>query len=131
MTNRDDPERMRWARLVFERAERIVTLQPGNAAPLSRGAVALAFLGDAKRATSWIVRALTIDPDDLTTQYNAAAVYSIVGELDTAMHILEAYMHRVADDMIDVIRHEGCLERIRDRPRYEELFPLGLYVCEQ
>jgi len=68
---------MRWARLVFERAERIATLQPGNAAPLSRGAVALAFLGDAKRATSWIVRALTVDPDDLTTQYNAAAVTSL------------------------------------------------------
>jgi hypothetical protein len=47
------------------------------------------------------------------------------------MHILEAYMQRVADDMIDVIRHEGCLECIRDHPRYEELFPLGLYVCEQ
>jgi SH3-like domain-containing protein len=28
MTDRDDPERMRWARPVFERAERIATLQP-------------------------------------------------------------------------------------------------------
>ncbi|OWV98652.1 hypothetical protein ATY81_26875 [Rhizobium sp. R72] len=67
-----------------------------------------------------------MDPDDLTTQYNAAAVYSIVGELDTAMHILEAYMQRVADDMFDVIRHDDCLERIRDHPPYDRLDSGGL-----
>ena len=63
-------------------------------------AVERAILGDAKRATSWIVLALTIDPDDLTTQCNPAAVYPIVGKPDTAMHILKAYMQRVADDVI-------------------------------
>lgn len=97
---------------MFERAERIATLQPENPAPLSRGAVALAFLGDAKQATSWIVSALTIDPDDLTTQYNAAAVYSIVGELDTAMHILEAYMQRRVASLKRWLASSCCNKRL-------------------
>ena len=118
----DDPARLDWARLVFERAERIAALQPENPAPLSRGACALVLLGDAKKALSWIARALTVDPDDLVTQYNAAVVYSLLGDPDRALQILERYLPHVSDDMIDAIRTDGALDGIRSHPRYDELF---------
>ena len=117
-----DPARLDWARLVFERAERIAALQPENPAPLSRGACALVHLGDAKKAVSWITRALTIDPDDLLTQYNAAVVYALLGDPDHALQILKGYLPHVSDDMIEVIRTDGDLDGIRSHPGYDELF---------
>lgn len=121
-SSENDPARVDWARLVFERAERIAALQPENPAPLSRGACALVHLGDAQKAVSWITRALTIDPDDLLTQYNAAVVYALLGDPDRSIQILERYLPQVSDDMIDVIRTDGGLDGIRGHPRYEALF---------
>lgn len=121
MIAKDDPRRMSWARLCLERAERAATLQPENAALLSRGAIALAHLGDPQRAISWMTRALTIDPQDLVSQYNSAGVHSLLGNKEAAMRLLEDYVQQVSPDMIDLIRHDGDFDGIRDHPRYEQL----------
>ena len=104
-----------------ERVERAATLQPENAAPLSRGAVALVHLGDTQKAISWITRALTIDPEDPVTQYNAAAVHSLLGNQNAAIRILQNYLQHVSDDMIDVLRNDGDFDGIRSHPRYADL----------
>jgi adenylate cyclase len=121
MMDRNDRDKERWARICFERVERAATLQPENAAPLSRGAVALVHLGDRQKAISWITRALTIDPEDLVTQYNAAAVHSLLGNQNAAIRILQNYLQRVSDDMIDVLRNDGDFDGIRSHPRYADL----------
>lgn len=123
-SDRDDPARLEWARLMFERAERVAALQPENPAPLSRGAVALAHLGEARKAVSWITHALTIDPDDLITQHNAAVVFAVLGDADQALQILENYLPQVSEDMIDVLRSDQDLDGIRSHPRYNEILCL-------
>ncbi|MER8593503.1 tetratricopeptide repeat protein [Mesorhizobium sp. M1182] len=72
-------------RICFERAERATGRHPENAAPLHRGALALAYFGERKKARSWLARALAIDPDDFVTQYNAACMYSVLGEVEEAV----------------------------------------------
>jgi len=121
MMDKDDPDRKRWARVCLERAERLATLQPENPAPLSRGACVLAHLGEQERAFSWLTRALTMDPDDLVTQYNAAAVHSLTGRHEEAIAILENYLRVVSDDMIDILIGDRDFDGLRSHPRYAAL----------
>lgn len=121
MMDKHDPDKPRWARVCLDRAERAATLQPENPAPLSRGACALVHLGEPERALSWTTRALTMDPDDLVTQYNAAAVYSLTGRQDEAIAILENYLNATSDDMVDVLIGDGDFDGIRSHPRYAAL----------
>jgi len=124
----DDPERPRWARICFERAERAASLHPENAAPLHRGALALAYLGERKKAHSWLARALAIDPDDFVTQYNAACMYSVLREVEEAVRYLErAVGGSVSQNVLERIRHEADFDAIRDHPRFLQLLrSLGL-----
>ncbi|BCH21959.1 hypothetical protein MesoLjLc_15830 [Mesorhizobium sp. L-8-10] len=118
---RDDPERPRWARTSFERAERAAALHPESAAPLHRGALALAYLGDHDKAHSWLARALTIDPDDFVTQYNAACVHSVLGDVEEAVRRLEGAVRGVSRNAIEQIRHDVDFDAIRDHPRFQFL----------
>ncbi|SCW66901.1 TolB amino-terminal domain-containing protein [Rhizobium mongolense subsp. loessense] len=116
-----DPEKLKWAQLALELAEHAAVLQPDNPAPLSRGAVALYHLGKFQEAVSWIKRALILDPDDPITNYNAAAVYSVIGDQATALRFLEAYVQRSSEDMVDLVRNDDDLAGIRSYPGYNEL----------
>jgi adenylate cyclase len=121
MMKQDDPEKERWARLCLARTELAAALRPENPAPLSRGAVALAHLGEGAKALSWIARALALDPDDPATMYNSAAVHALLGQPETAIGLLEAYVRDASMDMLDIIRNDGDLDGIRDHPRYPTL----------
>ena len=57
------------ARRGIERAKSELTLHPENARPAYLGAAALVTVGDNDRAREWASRALSIDPDDVLTQY--------------------------------------------------------------
>src|SRR2546429_5939856 len=76
------------ARRGIERAERELTLHPDNPRPAYLGATALVTLGQNDRAKEWLARTLAIDPDDILTQYNAACIYSRLGEKYTAFDLL-------------------------------------------
>lgn len=115
------PERRRWARTCFERAERATNLHPENASPLHRGAVALAYLGEREKAHSWIARALAIDPGDFVLQHNAACVHALLGEVDEAMAYIEKIVRNVTQNTIDMLRNDPDHDAIRDHPRYREL----------
>ncbi|MER8501543.1 tetratricopeptide repeat protein [Mesorhizobium sp. M0145] len=72
-----------------------------NAAP------SLAYIGERKKARSWLARALAIDPDDFVTQYNAACMYSVLGEVEEAVRYLErAVGGSVSQNVLERIRHE-------------------------
>ena len=125
MIDKSAPDRLAWAQLALERIERAVTLQPENLAPLSRGAVTLVHLGKISQAASWIRRALTLDPEDPVTCYNAAAVYSLSGDQDTALQYLETSIHHSSEDAATFIRHDGDLDAVRRHPGYDALVATG------
>ncbi len=113
-----ETERRRWARIGIERAERALEEHPENSGPAHRGALALAHLGEAERAKEWAARALAIDPDDLVAQYNLACVYSLVGEGERALDLLEAVVPQSSHYHLLWFQQDSDLDAIRDHPRF-------------
>jgi len=71
-----------------------------------------------------IVRALAIDPDDNQAQYNAACVYSLLGEIDRSIDLLEPWSQQVGNDTKRWFKNDSDLDPIRGHPRYEKLLKL-------
>jgi adenylate cyclase len=118
-----DADRKRSAWLGLERAERELNLHPENSSSAQYGALALAHLGECDRAKEWAARALAIDPDDMNTQYNIACVYSLLGQPDQAVELLEKVL-----PFLDAVaarrawfQHDSDLDPIRSDPRFQKL----------
>jgi adenylate cyclase len=114
-------DKEKWARLGLERAERALNLNPENSGPAHRGALALAHLGDAVRACDWAARAIAIDPDDIVAQYNLACVHSVLGNVGTAIDILEQLLPRSSVYHIKWFTHDSDLDNLRHDPRFQKL----------
>jgi adenylate cyclase len=85
------------------------------------GALALAHLGETDRAKDWVARTLAIDPDDLMTLYNIACVYSLLGELDPAIDLLEKVVPYQIPEQILWFRNDSDLDAVRGHPRFQKL----------
>ncbi len=106
-------------RRAFERAERELHLRPENARAAYVAAGALVTMGEPERAKEWASRALSMEPDDYLTLYNVACVYSLLGELDQAIDLLErSSLHKVTA-WKDWFKHDNDLDPLRDHPRFQ------------
>jgi adenylate cyclase len=113
------------ARRGVERAERDLALHPDNPRSACLGAGALAVLGENDRAREWLSRALAIDPHDIWTQYNAACVYSMLGDLDPAFDLLERLLPHVGYELrFGWIKYDSSLDPLRSHPRYQKILEL-------
>ena len=113
------------ARKGIERAERELTLHPENPRPAYLGAAALITLGETDRAREWVSRALAIDPDDIYTQYNAACVYSMLGDIEPAFDLLERILPYAGHELKHGwIKHDSFLDPLRNHPRYQKILEL-------
>ena len=77
-----------------------------------------------ERAREWISRALSIDPDDTLTQYNAACVYSLMGESDRAFDLLERLFPNANHETRAWIKHDSDFDPLRGKPRFEKIVQL-------
>ncbi len=116
-----EAERQRWARIGIERAKSALERHPENASPAHRGALALAHMGEGQRAKEWVARALAIDPDDVVAQYNAACVYSLLGESERALDLLETVVPQSSSYHLLWFNQDSDLDAIRDHPRFRAL----------
>jgi adenylate cyclase len=119
-----DGEKESAARKGIERAERELTLHPDNPRPAYLGAAALVTLGQNDRAKEWLARTLAIDPDDILTQYNAACIYSRLGEIDTAFDLLERLLPHANHETKAWIKHDSDFDPLRGHPRYQKVLEL-------
>ena len=119
-----DQEKESAARRGIERAENELTLHPENPRPAYLGAAALVAMGDTDRAREWVSRALAIDPDDVLTQYNAACVYSLLGDIEPAFDLLEGLLPHANHETKAWIKHDSDFDPLRDRPRYQKVLEL-------
>jgi adenylate cyclase len=124
-----ESERQRWAKIGIERAEQALDEHPENSGPAHRGALALAHLGEAERAKEWAARSLAIDPDDLVAQYNLACVYSLVGEGERALDLLETVVPQSSSYHILWFKQDSDLDAIRHHPRFRALID-AIADCE-
>ena len=93
---------------------------PGDVRALYMGANCLMALGQRRRSLEWANLAQSIEPDDPMVLYNLACIYSMGGELDTAMDCLV----RAVDGGLQQkgwLVHDGDLAPLRERPEYAEL----------
>jgi adenylate cyclase len=118
-----EEDRRRSALLGLERAEHELNLHPENSGPAQMGALALAHLGERDRALEWVARTLAIDPDDLNTLYNIAAVHAQLGEIDQAIQMLEKVLPFVAAEGAnrEWSKNDSDLDPIRNDPRFQKL----------
>ncbi|MDF2810627.1 MAG: adenylate cyclase [Microvirga sp.] len=112
------------AREGVARAERELTLHPGNPRPAYLGAVGLAVLGELDRAKEWAEHALTIDPDDSLAKYNVACFCSLVGEHERAIDLLVELLPRATHERKRWVKHDSDLDPIRSHPRFLEVLEL-------
>ncbi len=73
----------------------------------------------------WLARSLATDPNDINIQYNAACTYALLGEIDRAIDLLEAWMPQVGAEMRLWFKNDSDLDSIRDHPRYSKLVELS------
>jgi adenylate cyclase len=106
------------------RAERELTLHPGNPRPAYLGAVGLVVLGELDRAKEWAERALVIDPDDSLAKYNVACFCSLVGERERAIDLLLELLPRATQEKKRWVKHDSDLDPIRSHPRFPEVLEL-------
>jgi adenylate cyclase len=120
---RDDAAK--YARLGVRRAEEALRLHPEASKPAQQGACALAYLGERERAKEWLARVLAIDPDDNIARYNAACTYSLLGEIDRSIDLLEICLPQFGSDMKLWFTKDSDLDPIRTNPRYHNLLQLA------
>jgi adenylate cyclase len=110
------------ARKGVELAERELTFHPEDSRPAQIGSGALFALGEKDRAQEWTARALAIDPDDLVAQYNAACNYSLLGDVDAALDLLEQCLPKLGHEKVQWAKYDSDFDPVRNHPRYRKLF---------
>ncbi|MDH3814073.1 MAG: protein kinase [Acidobacteriota bacterium] len=103
-----------------EVVERRLEFNPDDVPMLLDGASALAALGERQRSLEWASRILDKADDDALVLYNLACLYSLAGEVTSALEALEkSYEAGLADP--EWMRQDSDLDNIRKHARYKEL----------
>jgi serine/threonine protein kinase/TolB-like protein/Tfp pilus assembly protein PilF len=103
-----------------EVVERRLEFNPDDVPMLLDGASALAALGERQRSLEWASRILDKAGDDALVLYNLACLYSLAGEVTSALEALEkSYAAGLADP--EWMEQDSDLDNIRHHPRYKEL----------
>jgi adenylate cyclase len=118
-------EEQRYAQLGLKRAEAALKLHPENFDPAALGAAVLAALGERERAKEWLERALAVETDPSNSWYNIACTYSLLGEADRAIDLLEVWLPQVGPDQKLWFKNDADLDPIRNHPRFRRLFELA------
>ena len=113
------------ARRGIERAKNELMVHPENARPAYLGAAALFAVGEKEQAREWASRALSIDPDDVLTQYNIACVYSQMGDIEQAFDLLERLLPHAGQELRrGWIKYDSDLDPLRSHPRYQKILEI-------
>jgi len=99
-------------------ADRALSADPTDARALSLSASSLIRLGRPDEARARVERACALEPDESYVHYNAACCYALLGEVDSALDVLEGMTLNAGDTWI---MHDENLDALRDNPRYMAL----------
>src|SRR5437764_1229030 len=109
------------ARKGVKLAERQLTLHPDDAKAAELGSGSLIEIGEFDRAREWIARALSIEPDNPVTHYNAACGYAMLGDLDKAFELRERGILVGGPEWGRWVQHDSMLDPVRHDPRHPAL----------
>jgi len=103
-----------------EGLQRQVELDPDNARAHYLLAGVLARLGRAADGKPHIDAALRLRPDEFATLYNAACYYSLAGETERALELVDRAV-RSGEGNLAWIEHDADLVALRPDPRFQAL----------
>jgi serine/threonine protein kinase/tetratricopeptide (TPR) repeat protein len=110
----------RAARRCVDAAKRAIAVNPGDSRALQLGALALLNIGESATSNEWAERAIEVDPNEISTLYNIACLFSVTGERDKALDLLE----RAVDlgwSRPEWLSQDPDLVSLRENPRYSRL----------
>jgi len=106
--------------LALESIRKYLELNPDEARPYSLGSGILARLGEIDRAKQWNERAISLAPDDDAVLYNAGCFFSLLGEHERALDLLEQAIDAGLAGG-DWIMHDPDCESVRKHPRFQSV----------
>jgi adenylate cyclase len=114
-----DEARVRWsAQRCMERCEKLLRIEPDHGGALGFFISSLADLGETERAREVAKRVPLFDPDNMRLRYNAACGMAKLGDVDTAIELLEPLVGRVNRGWANWIDIDNSLDPIRNDPRF-------------
>jgi adenylate cyclase len=114
----------KYTHICLRRSEQALRQNPENSRSAQLIANSYALLGEPNRAKEWIKRSFEIDPEDNHVRYNAACVYSLLGEFDNAFDLLDVWVHQAARDSRLWFISDPDFEALKQHPRYAGLLKL-------
>jgi adenylate cyclase len=111
----------RAAKMTLARAEEALAQDQSNGSAIGFAVMALAVLGEGRKARAWIDRALLIDPDNLNMRYNFACAMCVhLQDIDAAVDLLVPVLATTTRIWLNHIKIDPDLDAVRDRPRFKQ-----------
>jgi TolB-like protein len=104
----------------FRKAEETLRLHPDDTRARYMGANALLTLGDRERGLEWARAAIAQEPDEPMVLYNVGCIFSLAGETEKAINVLERAVDRGLTQR-GWFEHDSNLDPLRDHPRFQAL----------
>ncbi len=106
------------ARYAMQVLERHLLIDPNDGRALQLGTVIAARLGLRDKAREFAARVLEVRPDAFATYYNVACAYSVLGDIDDALAMLDhAVQHGRGN--LEWIARDPDFDNLRPDPRFD------------
>ncbi len=100
--------------------ERHLLIDPQDGRALQLGTVIAARLGRRDKARDFAARAIEVRPDSFATYYNVACAYSVLGDVDDALVMLDRAVQHGRGNL-EWIGQDPDLNALRPDPRFKAL----------
>jgi len=104
----------------LRKAEEMLRLHPDDTRARYMGANALLILGDREKALEWARAAIAQEPDEPMVLYNVGCIFSLAGETEKALNVLERAVDRGLTQR-GWFEHDSNLDPLRSLPRFQAL----------
>jgi adenylate cyclase len=108
------------ARRAMQVLERRLLIDPQDGRALQLGTVIAARLGLRDKARDFAARAIKVRPDGFATYYNVACAYSVLGDVDEALDMLERAVQHGRGNL-EWIGNDPDFDHLRPDPRFDAL----------
>ncbi|MEN6311078.1 MAG: tetratricopeptide repeat protein, partial [Acidobacteriota bacterium] len=104
----------------LRKAEETLRLHPDDTRARYMGANALLILGEREKSLEWARAAIAQEPDEPMVLYNVGCIFSLAGELEKAINVLE---RAVTGGLTQRgwFEHDSNLDPLRGQPRFQAL----------
>jgi serine/threonine protein kinase/Tfp pilus assembly protein PilF len=104
----------------LRKAEETLRRSPDDNRARYMGANALVTLGERERGLKWARAALAQEPDEPMLLYNVGCIFSLAGEIEKAIDVLERAVDRGLTQR-GWFEHDNNLDPLRTHPRFQAL----------